>query len=88
MEDNCYIVDWAFLRKNMIRLKGGDSYQTFLEMVPGMGKTTAYRFITGQRNLDLRNLLIAVDACNLYIQNVIIEKRHLDLIEDSETNDQ
>lgn len=75
MEDDRYAVDWDFLRRKMLRLKGSDSYIAFLESVPGIGKTTVYRFLKGERELDLRNLLIAVDACNLYIEDVITERR-------------
>lgn len=72
--DGGYVVDWAFLRAEMLKMKGTDSYRTFLESVPGMGQTTAYRFLNGERDLDLRNLLVAVDACHLYIEHVIVEK--------------
>lgn len=66
-------MDWDYLRENLQALKGSDSYVTFLKSVPGLGKTTAYRFLKGERELDLRNLLIAVDACELFISNVIVE---------------
>lgn len=69
-----YIVDWEFLRAELLKFKGNDSYRLFLESIPGLGKTTAYRFITGERNLNLENLLIVVDALNLYIEHVIVEE--------------
>lgn len=77
MKEFNYVVDWDYLREQMLLLKGSDSYMTFIESVPGMGKTTAYRFLKGERDLDLANLLIAVDACNLFIEHVIVDRQRL-----------
>lgn len=78
METNQYVVDWEYLRNEMTIAKGGDSYRVMLVSFPGLGKTTAYKFLNGERDLDLKNLLIVVNALNLDIQDVIIDPTQLE----------
>ncbi len=87
MKNYYYSVDWDYLRAQMRLLKGSDSYITFLESVPGMGKTTVYRFLKGERELDLKNLLLAVDACSLFIEHVIVDNVRVPDANPTETND-
>lgn len=73
-----YVVDFDYVREEMKRAKGCDSYRVMLVSFPGLGQTTAFRFLNGQRDLDLKNFLIVVNALDLDIQDVIIERSVLE----------
>lgn len=68
-----YFVDWDYLREEMARAKGCDSYRVMLASFPGLGQTTAFRFLNGERELDLKNLLIVVNALDLDIYDVFVD---------------
>ena len=83
-----YVIDWEYLRQELIKAKGDDSYIDLLLDFPGLGKTTCYRFITREKNLNLKNLLVVINGLNLHIEDVIIEREQAQLKESNEKHQQ
>lgn len=88
MESDDYKIDWNYLRSEMRKQKGGDSYRVFLESLPGLGKTTAHRFLNTDHILDLKGLLIVVNCLDLHIEDVFVSKYFDRPPETTEINDQ
>lgn len=60
-----YSVNWAYVRSQLERHRGGASYRTLAKELPQMSFQTCYRFLAKDTVLDLTSLLAVMTLLKL-----------------------